>query len=233
MSDSEHKYFNFPIILLEGFLNDSNTCLINIIDYSLYKFSVKTECYIDKESFRNSADYFEVTLSHCEDSYENGKALYDSIDERTPKASIEVKLWTDFYKNHKTDFEKVCLLAFIALRSIIGRKPYCKTTNNYLLARMDGKSKTVKSDDELSAQILRYSTRRKLDNIKKELQLNWHLRYLSNYNRGFYISFTLKLGKLAEIAESKRPINLEAAQKQKVKRARDEAKRKIEDRTGN
>jgi len=227
MSDSEHKYFNFPIILLEGFLNDSNTCLINIIDYSLYKFSVKTECYIDKESFRNSVDYFKVKLGDYERTYTNGKMLYDSLDVKLPKASIEFDMYFDFYKNYKTEFEKVCLLAFIALRSIIGRKLYCQTTENFLLARMDGKTNAINELHELSPEILTYASRRKLDKIKTELTMNWNLRYYSYYMRGFYISFKLDILLLIENAQNKRPGFLERMHKRNLKDARESVRKKL------
>ncbi|EKT3967216.1 hypothetical protein NTJ12_002299, partial [Flavobacterium psychrophilum] len=119
-----------------------------------------------------------------------------------------------FYKNDKSEFDKICFLAFLSIKSILGTKSYCKVTNLYLWARMDGKTSTIIEVSELSNEVRKYANRYQSENIKNELILNWHLIYYSRYTRGFYISLKMSLEDLIFEAEKKRKSIKENQQKQ-------------------
>ena len=211
---SKEKYFNFPIQLLEGFIINPEKTILNIKDYSVYENSLKLEHGTDLQKIKASASFYEMKLGSVDQTLENGKLLYNSIPTTSPKVGLNLSIWWDFYKNEKTEFDKVCLLGFLAIKSILGTKSYCKVTNLYLWARMDGKTNTIDEVSELSNEIRKYANRYQTENIKNELIQNWHLVYYSRYTRGFFVSLKMSLEDLIFEAEKKRKSIKDKKQKQ-------------------
>ena len=216
---SKEKYLNFPIQLQAGFLVEPQKVLNTITDYAIYQNSLKLDFGTDLEKIKASASFYNMTLKNAKKTLDNGKQLYESIPERSPKVGLSISMFWDFYQNEKTEFEKVCLLGFLAIKSILGTKPYCKVTNSYLWARMDGKTNTIVEVSELSNELRKYANRYQTENIKNELILNWHLIYYSRYTRGFYVSLKMSLENLIFEAEKKRKYLKENQQKQLQKEA--------------
>lgn len=212
---AKQLYFNFPIQILKDFLLHDKKCLKDILYYAIYAHSLKLEGKNPLQKFTNSSSYFGVKLGDIEYAFGQGEELYESISLNAPKTGIERGIYWDFHDNEKTEFEKMCLLAFLALKSILGAKPYTKVTNLYLWARMDGKSNTVKETSELSNEIKAIANRYRTDLVKTELQNNWGLKMYSRYTRGFYISFTIELTELIFQAEKKRKSRKDKELKQK------------------
>jgi hypothetical protein len=200
----EEKYLNFPIQLLEGFMTDSKQALNNILHYAVFARSLKLEFGTELEKFKSSAGYLNVSLGNMKFALLNGRMLHDSLPDNLPKVGFSSSIFWTYYKDDKTDFEKACLLAFLAIKSIIGDKKYCKTVNNFVLARMDGRSKSVIDDSEMSYEIYFFSNRYQLTKIIDELKSNWGLVYYSRRTRGFYVSFKMDLEVLVTIAEKAR-----------------------------
>jgi hypothetical protein len=217
-------YFNFPIQLLSGFMQHERECLINIFDYALTKRANSLEFGSQKQRFKDSAEYFGVTVGNTAKSLKNGTELIDSMPERSPMVGISRELFFEYYTNDKTEWDKACLLAYLALKSIIVSKPYCKVTNDYLFSRMAG---LVNSSQELPAEIAKFKTERLTRKLKLELSLNWGLVTYSRYTRGFYASFTLSLEDLIYQVEKKRKTRLEAEHKDKQKQAYEIAMAKL------
>ena len=220
---SKEKYFNFPIQLLSGFLTNSHTVLNNITDFAIYENSLKLELGTEEDKMKASANIFNLTLTNPKRSSENGKLLYNSISQKSPRTGLSRSMFFDFYQDEQSEFEKVCLLAFLAIKSIIGNKAYCKVTNHYLWARMDGKTTTIETPEHLTPELMKYANRYQTENIKNELILNWSLIYYSRYTRGFYVSYKLSLEDLIFEAEKKRKSTKEkqqnSLQKEALKRA--------------
>lgn len=210
----DEKYFNFPIQLLEGFIVNSEKVLNNICDYAVYENASKFEHGTHLQKIKASASFYELTLGSDKNTLDNGKMLYDSIPTNSPKVGLNRIVFWDFFTNDKSDFDKVCLLAFLAIKSILGPKTHCKANNMFLWSRMDGKTKTIDEVSELSKEVQKYANRYQTENVKKELILNWHLIYYSRYTRGFYISFKMTLENLIFEAEKKRKSTKEKKQKQ-------------------
>jgi Tfp pilus assembly ATPase PilU len=131
---------------------------------------------------------------------------------------INLRIYWDFRKNHKTEFEKVCLLAFLAIKSILGQKAFCKITNDFFVARMDGKAKTCKSL-EISPALQKYINEYQLNRIKMTLKSKWYLVTYGRRMRGFYVAFDMSLDELIYNAEKARDKNI----KLKLKREEDAA----------
>ncbi len=229
MNKEDIRYFNFPIVLLEGFMEDDRQVLENISDYAIYSKCIE---YEEKEGFEwtvneeigKSIDlagsYFGITIYKKTECYKNGKMLYDSIPQRTPMVGVSKDIWFDYYKNDKTEFQKVCLLGFLGIKSIVQNKAYCKIDNKYWLSRMSGKAKSINDVSELPIPIEKYYTTKYTRKIKTELIHNWGLTHYSYYTRGFYVSFKLTLEELVFEAEKRRKSTKEKQLKIETQNAR-------------
>lgn len=220
---AEPKYFNFPIQLLDGFMVDSKAVLNNISDYSIYDHTLKLNEGTDEERMKSACSYFGVKVHNLNKSRSNGEMLFDSIDRNSPKVGINLSIWWDYYTNDKEPFEKACLLAFLALKSIIQNKPYCKLDNRFLWARMDGFRSSIDEVSQLSDTIKPFAKEYQTVKIKNALRDGWGLVTYSRYTRGFYISFTLTLEQLVYEAEKRRKSTKEkqnrAAEKAAIEKA--------------
>ena len=133
---------------------------------------------------------------------------------------------SDFYKNNKSDFEKICLLGFLAIKSIVQQKAYCKVTMKFMLARMNGKARTAEFN-ELPESLKKYSQRYHYTKLKLELQNNWNLVEYSYHTRGFYVSFKLNLEELIYEVEKRRKSRQEKELREAKKLARIDAIKKL------
>jgi hypothetical protein len=197
-------YFNVPIALFAGFMSNSIGCLNTVVEYAILDKAAKGNMTASE-----AAKALGVSIPSIE-YYE--RMLVSFTPARSPIVGVNAALVWDYKDGYKTDFEKACFLAFIALKSILGGKPYCKATNDYLLARMAGKA-AVGEYPDLPEPLKKYSTRYQLDRIKNELVANWGLTYYSRFTRGFYFSFTVDFEKLVRQAENKREATKQKARK--------------------
>jgi len=204
MSDTKEKYFNFPIQLLEDFLNNDKQVLNNICDYAVYSLYLKLLKGNEEKRIKASASYFNLTIRDNNKTLKRGEMLTDSIPANSPMVGLNVSIFFDYYKNDKTEFEKITLLGYLAIKSILLNKSYCKITNNFWLARMDGKPKSVNEVYELSEPIRKYANEYQTKKIKNELRDNWNLNTYSRFTRGFYVSFKITLEQLVFEAEKRR-----------------------------
>ncbi len=197
----DERYLNFPIKLIQGLLTvDKDIVLNDICDYALYVYSLKLNDGNDDQRKKATIKYFKIT----DFNLINGKAIADSLPENSPMTGISLKVFWDYYKQEKTTFECAVLAAYCALKSIIGKQPYIKIDNLYLLSRMDGNAKSVKDYMCLSSEVFGYATSFKIRKIKDELVDKWGLKTYGRYTRGFYVSFSMELDALVFEAEKRR-----------------------------
>jgi len=223
---NDEKYFNFPVQLLVGFMDDSLKCLNKVFDYAVYQHSLKLEG-TQTERFKAACKWYGVTAGDNSKSIADGKELIDNTPVNSPKVGLSLSLFWDFYKNEKSDFDKICLLGYLAIKSILQTKPYWKLDNKFWLSRMDGKVKAVSEIWELSGSICRYSTEYQTVKIKNELRNNWGLITYSRYTRGFYVSYTLTIEQLVFEAEKQRKSVKERQYKEREKEAIKEALKRL------
>lgn len=195
---SEVKYFNFPVCLLSGFLVDPVEVLRKIGRYSVYKYSLISEL-----SFEDAAHFFGITFNHPAAAQKEAELIHSDVPANSPFVGISLTQYSEFYNNHKTEFECATLLAFLALKSIIQDKRYMKLDNRYFLARMDGKSHAC-DFKALSKSIRKYANEYQTKKLKTALSLSYGLKTYGFHTRGFYISFTLDLEDLIYHAELRR-----------------------------
>ena len=229
--DSLQTYLNFPIVFLQEAFRDIKKVMDDIMAYAGYVHTLKLEYGEDKDLMKAAGHYFGITYGNAYDRYRHGETLFNSIDERTPMAGINKDVLFDFYKNRKTYDEIAVLLAFLAIKSIIGTKPYIKLTNDFLIARMGGFASVLDMPDPLPDPLINYTSRRKLDSIKFKLQTEWNINYYSRYTRGFYVSIdkTFNLDRLVLEAEKRKKKTKLKQLKQRIKDARRKAMDKLTD----
>jgi hypothetical protein len=201
---TEEDYFNFPIQLLGGFMVDHKKALNAILCYAVFAGTLKLEFGTELEKFESSADFLKVSMGSMKFKLLNGKKQYNSLPPNSPKVGLSTSVFWSYLEEDKTDFEKACLLAFLAIKSIVGRKEYCRTTNALILSRMDGRVKSISDISELSDEIYFFSNRYQLTKIINELKCNWNLFYYAKGIRGSYVSFKIDFESLIRIAENAR-----------------------------
>ncbi|HEY6143091.1 MAG TPA: hypothetical protein VIV55_06610 [Flavobacterium sp.] len=213
----DEKYFNFPIQLLSGFMNNTSKTLNNISYYALYRNLLELEYGTELEKINESASFYGLSLGNSKKALSDGKELYNSIPRNSPRVGISTVMFWDFCNNEKTEFDKICLLGFLGIKSIIGSKAYCKTGNLFWLSRMDGKVNKVNDASELSDEVRKYANEYQTKKIKTALRNGWALVTYSRHCYGFYVSFKITLKQLMTEAEKRRISTKEKQYKQQEK----------------
>jgi len=206
-------YLFIPMAILCKVVLDLQGTLNDALYYCFYYRYTKLEGS-QAERFEEIQRVLKIKYPNPLRSYNRGKAIFDSIPEKSPKASIKRDLVFEFLERPKNEFQIVCFLAFAALKSMIQRKGYERITNNKLIRRM---AYVGKSDQ--------YRKRYHIDKLKRELQLKWKLNLYATNMRGYYASFTMSLKKLAIHAEAQKKKNQIEILKQAKVEARIEALR--------
>lgn len=208
------KYLTFPITLLKP-PHQLRGILEDIVRYNLYVQSAK------HGSLERGLKYLEINIkTDTQEVYNRGKEIFMSVPKKTPMSSIRTDLILEFNNNEKSEFDNVCFLAYIALRSIIQKQSYTKATNDYLLNRMVGNSS---KGGILPQWIMKYNNEYQMKKIKQALQLKFGLKYYAYHTRGFWFSFSMPLDALVLIAERNK-LKSKAKQLQiDTKKAREQA----------
>lgn len=193
---SKNRFLNFPISLLRDLYSDCRRFANNAFDVGIYIYSLTLEGD-EKKRFDDAGSFLNVTNG----SLKNAKEILSNISATCPRTGIDREMLFNYYRFNKTEFEIVCLGAFLGIKSIIGKKPYDKTNKILIYARMFGYCTARELPEALTEIQLKYKQRYHMDRVLTELQLNWNLKILWNHNRGFYVSFDLSLEDLAVVVQ--------------------------------
>ena len=202
----DNQYFNFPIMMTQGVLEgwkDKDEFLRDILYFHIENHAQKLEDLNEYEEtevqrFKRSAEFWGVEMSgNIKSRQERGADLLAAFEESKVFVGINKDVFWNYYKNEKTAFEWECLIMFLALKSIVGNKSYCKSNNALLYARMSGNES---SKDEHSITFTEYHRNK----IIFKLETEWNVKYYSRYTRGFYFGIDVTLKELIFNAESKR-----------------------------
>lgn len=207
-------YLNAPIDIYKGFLVDSKAVLFNVAAYACYEFMTAQGC-----DFKDAQEYFGLSFGDLNHAENKGQQLFTALPRKTAFVGISKAVWLDYLQNDKTELQRGCLLAHVAIRSIIGSKKYCKLTNELMLSRMDGSNKTLNS---FSPEIEQYNNHYQCNKIRTELELSWGLVTVSG--RGVFCSYQLTLNALnLEVERNKKAYLIKQLQQDK-KEAKEAAK---------
>lgn len=190
--------------------------LANIIDYCIiYEMKVHQRPFDEVRQ-----DYNMATPSDMEGWLYLATELFNKTSRNQPRTGLEVKMFWNYYQKEKTNEEKATLLAFLAIKSIVGFMGWRKLGKQEIIFHRMAGFTDCKS--EIPDTIKPFCTRYKFDSIKKELQAHWGISFYSNHIRGLYIG-TISLQELALIAERRK---LATKQKEAGLMAQQEAARK-------
>lgn len=217
----EKRYLNFPIRMLEELLlcntDQKKSRLNDIVDIALFQHSKKLEGQneyeeTELERMSRTINYYFLFVDSPHGVLRNGKELFESYESAKVYVGVSTSIIIDFLNNDKDPFEWECLVAYLALKSIVGRKKYVKTNNTLMLARMSGCENILEYKETNGLRFSRYH----LDKIKTELQLNWFTVYYSRFTKGFYVGFDITLEELVFEAESrKKTLKIKALENEK------------------
>lgn len=210
------QYLNFPISLLQGFMEAPKKALANIIYYCIvFEMEVHQRPFDEVRK-----DFHMATPSDINDIWDDASELFRNTPRNQPRTGLEVGMFWEYYNENKTDEEKAILLAFLAIKSIVGMNWYYKLGKQEIIFhRMAGHTNT---DGELPDTIKPFCTRYKFDKIKAELQDHWGISFYSCHVRGMYISTELDTSLLAYQVEKRKQAT---KQKQEAHRRRQESAR--------
>lgn len=210
----DDNYFNFPIVLLQGFMGDSHKCLYDVFSYCVFDF-------LQNNSEDEMKEFFGISTYNKDKVLQYGKQLYDSINNEA-YTGLSVSLFWQFYKEYKTDMDKITLLAFLAIKSIVGNRPCAKVTNQTLIySRMAGYTHI---QGTLPEEILAYCTRWKFENIKIDLKEYYNVSFYAYHTRGQYISTQLDFETLCRVAEKQKMKGRRARLNKSEKEAREQVR---------
>lgn len=205
-------YYNFPITVVAGFMDDPEAALRRMIAWQTYD---KTR----RMKHKRGRDRLFYAMSEMDYEVADKQAWYNECGEtynlyKGPRCGISRKMWFEAMESvdYWREDEKVLFLSFLAAKSITGNKPYALTCNRQMCARMNGRATTYASDEEMREQstpiILAYFTRKRRQRMRQNLDQQYRVATYSQRNmRGYYISTKMPLDRLAKAVERKRAKN--------------------------
>lgn len=210
------KYISEGLVVLDedynGFYNESFNPESEI---NSLKAIIKTDSDFSSEILKwhyvyLSYSFFNfVEIIRPKQILEIGSKISSEIKPKEPMVSCKLEILKNFYKEEKNEYEKIQLVAYLAIRSILGEQEYVKTNKSFILCRMIGYASVKEMiQSELSNYVFqlfnKYNHRYHFEKLIIKLQLNWNLLSYSNHNRCSYMAIKSKemtIEKLALIAE--------------------------------
>lgn len=172
---------------------------------------------------KQSFDFYRLE-GNFESTFRKGAMIENSIPVKEPFPMLNKKLALDFYENDKSETDLAQLAMYIAIHSILGTKPYCRTNKQMIVSRMFGYSSGKQVPQIMNPLVSelyeKYTNRYHFDKILKELQQDWHIVAFSRNIRGMFVGNGTKIT-LAELIE----IALKSKKSYKEQKLRDEKHR--------
>ena len=198
----ELQFYHFPVAVLANGITERT--LFQMVQY-----------YICSYMEENEVTFAEACKELCLENWneDDCRTTFEYYKNCRAKTSISRDLYWQWRNKVKTESEysKLLLLAFLAVKSIVGRKDYAITNYDFLLARMAGDNvpryKTHKGKKVLilPPHIKPINTRRKHEQLRDDL-LHYHVTTWGRRGRrGFAISTKLKDVELALLIETNGP----------------------------
>ena len=202
-------YINFPISILEGVFENHKDVFNRMCFWAL---ADKMRGYAGGYDLTKLVQAkIELQLNNVETDigvYGRCMNLHKKYGGARAGLSLENVKYLHGCWGYLKDIDKVLWLMFIASKSIIGDKVYCKTNDLQLFARMNGRNNSYAGVEDLLAHshpvIAGFYTRRKRATLKKRLAEQYNINCYSSHNRGYYISRKLSYDKLKELVERDR-----------------------------
>lgn len=219
-----YQFYHFPVaILAEGITEES---LIKILRFAIGSYLEEYQATISEA--RDALGLRGGNKEDCRATFEH----YKNCRAKTSIRSDQYWQWRNNVEN-ESENSKLLLLAFLAVKSIVGSKKYVITNYNFLLARMAGDSvpryKTHEGEKVLilPPHIKPINTRRKREELREDLR-KYHVATWGQGLRGFAISTKLTEMELAHMIATNGP----KSKAQLAKERKDKVKAKLKELQG-
>lgn len=207
-------FYNTPCEMYRGFLSSDKSfskVLKDIIDFVLYDLKKDLKDYaIDEEKLKIIADdKLGVNYSTPAITWRAGKRLYKQYIEenKNSPAFFSISKGTYWYLRDEdtTEWDRAVILAYLAVKSMLGNRDMIKTNMTLIFSRMDGNTKSVSSDrisKPVAKYLNRYWSKKILTALYKRYGVVSYGGNQSHKVRGFYISTKLTMEQLITKAEA-------------------------------
>lgn len=213
MAENERKrrFFTFPATLMTGWWEsyDKFKCCINRgLDYDILNYTYECE-------FTNVTDDDKVIKAVHESfglstwNYDNechiitrmrkDKEIYNLYhsDDKGVFFSLPKDLFWEFYKNKKSFNDMALLVAYLSIKSLLGKRIVTKTNKYAITARMACNT-SLRKTTPLPEEIKKFQSRKRYDRLKRELFEFYKVGFYSDKGiRGTYV--TLKRNENNEV----------------------------------
>ncbi len=189
------KYYNCPCVLWKDYLLEEKREQVeeNVISYLM---AVKYDVCKDMNQVRKELG--NIVGGDDEEILRNGHNLIKMYGGgKTAHFSVAIETFWDFKNNYHTDEERAMLLAYLAIKSIVGKQDFIKTNAQMWLSRMDGNTKPIKKE-QLTNNVREWSTPYKIRKLKALMWKYYHVGFYSSNVHGFYASIKLTSAKLIQ-----------------------------------
>lgn len=236
-------YLSFPVQLLRE--EDIKVIASKAILYGIIDSMVRNELG-GMDGFNCACGIIGINCKDPKEEYTRAWGVYNELNNSIDKVvyvSIKRDMLFEFMKVPKTDFEIDVFRAFIGVKSILGKKPFQKITNGFLVARLAGFSSEKEAIECVSRgfaggvcmenggfKFYQYHGKRyQIDKLKEELEKRYKLKLYGTHTRGFYVSFKMSFKALVMQAEANKKGAKDKAFKDKKKALILEAKQEQKD----
>lgn len=155
---------------------------------------------MDWYRLRQTADLFGLHISNQDAMLNEYRKYCGREAKNTRMVSVKLSQLLEYLFQRKDEKQIMVFAAYMGVKGIIGNKPFARTTERYIIANMFGCMDEVELQTMLSKpgnEILsdlhsKYTTRKKFDGIKKELNENNFIpQWLSYGKAGTFVSCKL------------------------------------------
>ena len=189
-----------------------------IIEYLKENQSLNNEI-IEFHQLRQIRNVLNITfdIASISNTYNKLQKEYNGFP-KSPLVMIRKEMIFDFYKNDKSEFEKVLFSTYAGIRSIVGRNKFCQTTQDMIFYRMVGAKNNdalneILKDKKVKAIYQKYNVRYWRDKILNELLARNFLTSKVAIKRRTYLSTSLNYKEL----EAEIKANFDKSIKSKIK----------------
>lgn len=167
------------------------------------KLNIDSEIHELERIFEDDQEFRDMVIKFgkAKDAYqfygmsEDFKDIFEwarkkQIPPNSPMVMISQKKLKEFYAEEKTELEKMTFAVYLAIHSILGKKKYCRTTKEMILARAFGFRNMEELRENPPALFEKYSKRYWIDKLLAEVSGDtWGIHVYSTNEglRGLYV----------------------------------------------
>jgi hypothetical protein len=200
-----------------------------------------TELFDADNNFREKAiEFYQIRqafsflgiIGNFDTCLKRGKEIERTTPKGEPYPSINIKRIFEFLEQEKTEFDLMQFACYIAIRSILGKKPYCRTNKEMILCRAFGYNSVKHLPATMNPVIKelfdKYKKRHHIERILQSLKLSWNILIYGRNVHGLYIGLknlkkNITLANMISYAETKKKKNQIAELKKQENEAREKA----------